>query len=52
LATNIRDNLELVLAGYDEARSREAFGGKHELWGVFDILTAGCDEDAPGIVDA
>jgi hypothetical protein len=38
LATSIRDNLELVLAGYEEARWTETFGGRHQLWGVFDTL--------------
>jgi hypothetical protein len=38
LATSIRDNLELVLDGYEEAHTTETFGGRHELWGVFDAL--------------
>lgn len=30
--------MELVLAGYEAARKDEPFGGKHELWDVFDTL--------------
>ena len=38
MTTSLRDNLGLVLAGYEEARKTGTFGRKHELWGVFDTL--------------
>jgi hypothetical protein len=44
----IRDNLELILAGYAEARATEPFGSGTELWGVFNDLK-GALEACPSV---
>lgn len=36
--THIRDNVELIFAGYTDARASKGFGKEHDLWGVFDDL--------------
>ena len=38
MATSIRDNLEVVLTEYEMPRMTKVFGGRHELWGMFDTL--------------
>ncbi len=35
---SIHDNLELILAGYADARATEVFGREHELWKMFEDL--------------
>jgi len=36
--TSVRDSLQLILAGYVDARATEVFGREHDLWKVFEDL--------------
>ena len=47
MPTSIRDSLELILAGYADARANEPFGREHELWIVFDELKQDFSERTP-----
>ena len=38
MPTSVRDSLQLIFAGYTDARATEVFGREHELWNVFEDL--------------
>ncbi len=38
MPTSVRDSLQLIFAGYTDARATEVFGREHELWKVFEDL--------------